>query len=105
MIGSYNYYNGAKKISSYSNAYSSVIGEPEAKNSGSTSSGPTNSPASGTAGTKMTEVTIMPSMLFRKEVPVRIRSTDREEKAESLCLSVNMTSASRSKPIKVRHLC
>ena len=51
---------------------------------------------------KSGEGMILPSMLFRKEVIVRIRSTDREEKAESLCVTLNMTTASRSKPIKVK---
>ena len=45
-----------------------------------------------------------PSNLFQKQVDVRIRSQEREERTEKLCVSVNMNSATRTKPVKVLEL-
>lgn len=41
------------------------------------------------------------SMLFRKQVLVRIRSQEREERAEMLCVTVALNAATRDKPVKV----
>ena len=60
--------------------------------------------AAGAAGAAGGAEPASPSHMFHKEVDVRIRSQEREERTERLCVSVTMASATRAKPVKVLEL-